>query len=100
MTGQQPAMDTSGDLISGNEEYRSARAIIQHLKETVKDLDSDLSQSDRADLTAFRTLVQTVLEPATLCTTWLEAESYSNYTQVTSAFCTPHMRVSSCQKVH
>lgn len=82
MTGQQPALDTSGELISENDEYGSARVIIDHLKAHVKNLDGDLSQSDQADLTAFRTLVQTVLEPASLCTMWLEAESYSTYTQV------------------
>ena len=82
MAGQHPAVDTSGELLSENNEYRSARVIIDHLKENIKDLDADLSHSDRAQLTAFRTLVQTVLEPASLCTTWLEAESYSTYTQV------------------
>ena len=82
LTGQQPALDTSGELISENDEYGSARVIIDHLKAHVKNLDGDLSQSDQADLTAFRTLVQTVLEPASLCTMWLEAESYSTYTQV------------------
>ena len=92
LTGQQPAVDISGEIVSGDEEYRSARAIIQHLKESVKDLDADLSQSDRADLTAFRSLVQTVLEPATLCTMWLEVESYSTYTQVV-----PHSACSPCR---
>lgn len=58
--------------------------IIDHLKANVKNLDGDLSQSDQADLTAFRTLVQTSLEPASLCTMWLETESYSTYTQVTA----------------
>lgn len=82
-SGQQPALDTSGELISESEEYQSARVIIDHLKQHVKDLDGHLSQSDRADLTAFCTLVQTCLEPASLYTMWLEAESYSTHTQVT-----------------
>ena len=82
LAGQQPALDTSGELISENDEYQSARVIIDHLKAHVKDLDGDLSRSDWADLTAFRTLIQTVLEPASLCTMWLETESYSIYTQV------------------
>lgn len=61
--------------------------IIDHLKANIKDLDADLSHSDRADLTAYRTLVQTILEPASLCTMWLEAESYSTYTQVLRQQC-------------
>lgn len=82
-SGQQPALDTNGELISENDDYQSARVILDHLKMHVKDLDGHLSQSERADLTAFRTLVQTCLEPASLCTMWLEAESYSKHTQVT-----------------
>ena len=82
MAGQQPALDVGGELRSEDDEYRSARGIIDYLKAHVKDLDAGLSQSDRADLTAFRSLVQTVLEPASLCTMWLETESYSTYTQV------------------
>lgn len=82
-SGQQPTLDTSGELISENDDYQSARVIIDHLKKHIKDLDGHLSQSDLADLTAFRTLVQTCLEPASLCTMWLEAESYSKHTQVT-----------------
>ena len=93
LAGQQPALDTSGELISENDEYRSAQVIIDHLKAHVKDLDGELSQSDQADLTAFRTLVQTVLEPASLCTMWLETESYSSYTQVIG-FQSCHWRVS------
>ena len=87
LTGQQPALDVSGELISDDTEDKSARLIIDHLKENVKDLDANLSHSDRADLTAFRTLVQTVLEPASLCTMWLEADSYSTYTQVLQCQC-------------
>ncbi|KAL3141776.1 hypothetical protein ABBQ32_004451 [Trebouxia sp. C0010 RCD-2024] len=80
-TGQQPALDVSGELISSDNEDKAARLIIDHLKGNVKDIDANLSQSDRADLTAYRTLVQTILEPASLCTMWLEADSYSTYTQ-------------------
>lgn len=87
LTGQQPAVDSSGDLISEDDEHHAARRIIDHLKDKVKNLDAGLSQSDRADLTAFRTLVQSILEPATVCTTWLEAESYATYTQVLRLAC-------------
>ncbi len=65
-----------------DEAYQSARVIIQHLQQQLKDIDADLSDSDRADLIAFRTLVQNALEPATQYTLWCEAESFSKHTQV------------------
>ncbi|DBA69239.1 hypothetical protein WJX79_004648 [Trebouxia sp. C0005] len=81
-TGHQPAVDTSGEVVAEDEAYQSARAIIQHLKQHTKDIDAELSDSDRADLIAFRTLVQNALEPATQYTLWCEAESFSKHTQV------------------
>ena len=80
--GHQPAVDTSGDFMAEDEEYQSARAIIKHLQNQTQDIDAELSDSDRADLTAFHTLIQTALEPATSYTMWCEAESFNKYTQV------------------
>ena len=84
-------MDTSGELVAEDDEFRSARAIVQHLQSHSRDIDTELSDSDRADLTAFQTLVQSALEPATLYTLWGEPESFNRHTQVSvkppSAFC-------------
>ena len=76
-------MDSSGELIAEDEEFRSAQAIVQHLQSQSRDIDAELSDSDRADLTAFQTLVQSALEPATLYTLWGESESFNRHTQVT-----------------
>lgn len=65
-----------------DEAYQSARAIIQHLQQQTKDIDAELSDSDRADLIAFQTLVQNALEPVTQYTLWCEAESFNKHTQV------------------
>ena len=81
-SGHQPAVDTSGEIVAEDEAYQSARAIIQHLQQQTKDIDAELSDSDRADLIAFQTLVQNALEPATQYTLWCEAESFSKHTQV------------------
>ena len=83
--GYQPAVDTGGDLLAENEEFLSARAIISHLQGHTKDLDAELSVSERADLVAFKTLIQTSIEPATLYTLWCENESFNKHTQVSAA---------------
>lgn len=83
-------MDTSGDLVAEDEEYQSARAIIKHLQSETKDIDAELSDSDRADLFAFQNLIQHALEPATLYTLWCEAESFNGHTQVLLLLCTLH----------
>ncbi len=70
--------------MSEDDEFQSARVIIKHLQGQTQDLDAELSVSDRADLTAFQTLIQTALEPATLYTLWVEAESFNKHTQVST----------------
>ena len=75
-------METSGELLADENEFRSAQTILQHLQSQAQDIDAELSDSDRADLTAFQTLVQSALEPATLYTLWGESESFNRHTQV------------------
>lgn len=82
LTGQHPALASNNDIIAEPEEFQSARSCIQHLQSNFRDLDRDLSSSEKADLTAFSSLAQNTLEPATLYTTWCENVSFSNHTQV------------------
>lgn len=55
---------------------------MHHLQVNAKDIDRQLSGSEMADLTAFSSLIQNDLEPATLYTTWCETESFSKHAQV------------------
>lgn len=88
-TGQVPALDTeAGDLIGAEDsenvmaEFEGARAIISHLQRKHTNLDARLSPTDRAELLAFSTLINTRLIPALLYTTWCEPEAYSKRTKV------------------
>jgi hypothetical protein len=58
--GHLPALE-HGDFISqpGPDEFAAAASIVAFLKKRVKDLDASLSLGQRADLLAFRTLVET-----------------------------------------
>ena len=48
----------------------------------MRDLDADLSDSQRAELLAFTALAEGQLEAATVYTTWAEPRSFSEYTRV------------------
>ena len=63
-------------------EFDSARAIVEHLRNSRQDLDAGLSPAQKAEAAAFAALVEAKLEPAVLWTTWCEAESFSKHTQV------------------
>ena len=50
--------------------------------EQIRDLDAELSNSQRSELLAFSALVETRLEAATVYTTWVEPHSFSTFTRV------------------
>ena len=60
------------------------RSLIEALKGQKVDLDSRLSEAQRAQCLAFAALMQCRLEPASLYTTWCEWESFSKYVRVRS----------------
>ena len=56
----------------------------------MRDLDADLSDSQRSELLAFSALAEGKLEAGTVYSTWVEQHSFSNFTQVHT---TSHDRV-------
>ncbi|CAL8472174.1 g11716 [Coccomyxa elongata] len=85
-SGQLPALEHGLDLVEGvGDEFASARAIISYLRSHGSDLDAHLTTVQQAELLAFAALVEAKLEPATLYTTWCEAESYNRHTRAAFA---------------
>ncbi|GAX75398.1 hypothetical protein CEUSTIGMA_g2842.t1 [Chlamydomonas eustigma] len=97
-TGQLPAIEQGQDIggmlhsscpTSSSDqgvlgEFRAARLTIDFAKRHAVDLDQHLSDAQRAELLAYRTLIQTNLETATLFSAWCEPIGYTEIKKVMS----------------
>jgi hypothetical protein len=63
-------------------EFRAARLSIDFAKRHITDLDQHLNAAQRAELLAYRTLIHTNLETATLFSAWCEPTGYNEMKKV------------------
>ena len=92
-SGQLPALDQCDDIVgddAGDKKDTSrdhtgvlaARRIADHLSKKVANLDSHVvSQTDRANLTAFLALVEAKLATATAHYTWIDRDRFATHTR-------------------
>lgn len=78
LLGMGAGADSGGNEVSN----RNVSAIVEDLKRYGLDIDAHLSRDDLADMTAYASMVESQLVPATLWAIWGDNESFSHYTQV------------------
>lgn len=81
--GQLPALEINTDISqAADSEFAAARAVIAFAKKHLKDLDSHLSPSQRAELLAFSSLVESRLDLASTYSTWFESKGFAELKKV------------------
>ena len=68
---------------SGGDESRVASLCVDFCRRHAQDLDSFLSPAQKAELLAFKVLIQTRLEVAALFSAWLEPSGFNEMRKVT-----------------